>query len=274
MINQKDVFINIDHDDCVGSKYGKKKAFTLIELLVVIAIIALLVSILLPSLNKAKDLARQAVCLSNLHTINVAENLYAAENDAQRAILNSAMGEAWGGAGFDYFAYYQRYVIRHNAAVTTENPRGYTHFGLLIEDYLGNAAGAFFCPGGDSHPKEKWEAGRFAGTQYSSYSNNRVTGTLTSFETASSDDALYSDCNTAVNYPTNVTRILPDNSPLSVKEVAGWHEDGYNVSYFDGHNAFLRYDDDMFWNDRYSATWNTLWTCINEAFFYYAKENS
>ena len=56
-----------------------RKAFTLIELLVVIAIIALLVSILLPSLNRAKALGQQIVCTSHLKGICSSLNLYEAE---------------------------------------------------------------------------------------------------------------------------------------------------------------------------------------------------
>ncbi len=54
----------------------RKKGFTLIELLVVIAIIALLVSILLPSLKRAKDLAMNVVCKTNVRGIGMASALY------------------------------------------------------------------------------------------------------------------------------------------------------------------------------------------------------
>lgn len=61
----------------------KKKGFTLIELLVVIAIIALLLSILMPSLNKIKISARRVICRTNLHQWGLAFNGYEAANDGK-----------------------------------------------------------------------------------------------------------------------------------------------------------------------------------------------
>jgi prepilin-type N-terminal cleavage/methylation domain-containing protein/prepilin-type processing-associated H-X9-DG protein len=52
------------------------KKFTLIELLVVIAIIGILMTLLIPSLSKARAAARQAVCLSNQHQVSVATFSY------------------------------------------------------------------------------------------------------------------------------------------------------------------------------------------------------
>ncbi len=54
-----------------------KKGFTLIELLVVIAIIALLLSIIIPSIKKAKEHARKLICGTNLHQIQIACVAYA-----------------------------------------------------------------------------------------------------------------------------------------------------------------------------------------------------
>ena len=59
----------------------KAIGFTLIELLVVIAIIALLVSLLMPSLRQAKELARRAICGANLHHAGVAVFTYTNDYD-------------------------------------------------------------------------------------------------------------------------------------------------------------------------------------------------
>ena len=61
-------------------RFSRKIGFTLIELLVVIAIISLLVSILLPSLQQAKELATATVCMSQLAGITKALVMYAEDN--------------------------------------------------------------------------------------------------------------------------------------------------------------------------------------------------
>ena len=57
------------------------KGFTLIELLVVIAIIAVLMAILMPALNKAREQWQRIVCKSNLKNYTLATQMYADDND-------------------------------------------------------------------------------------------------------------------------------------------------------------------------------------------------
>jgi prepilin-type N-terminal cleavage/methylation domain-containing protein len=76
-----------------------KRAFTLIELLVVIAIIALLLSIVMPALRKAKDKAKLILCAGNQHQIVAAVGVYSGDNDSKLppAIAGHTLGTGLGG---------------------------------------------------------------------------------------------------------------------------------------------------------------------------------
>jgi prepilin-type N-terminal cleavage/methylation domain-containing protein/prepilin-type processing-associated H-X9-DG protein len=62
------------------NRFGTRRGFTLVELLVVIAIIGLLASILMPSLSKARELAKAASCLSNQHNLGLMISVYTSDN--------------------------------------------------------------------------------------------------------------------------------------------------------------------------------------------------
>ena len=68
--------------------------FTLVELLVVVSIIALLISILLPSLKKAREQAKVTVCLANLKGIATASLVYASDDSTEAAVpIHASMAD-------------------------------------------------------------------------------------------------------------------------------------------------------------------------------------
>ena len=88
-----------------------KRGFTIVELLVVIAIIALLVSILLPAIGKARDQAKLTQSLTNLSQLGKAHAAYAAEwNDRQLTYIDDNLSQYGTNVAAAIVGYYQARV--------------------------------------------------------------------------------------------------------------------------------------------------------------------
>jgi len=93
------------------------QAFTLIELLVVIAVIALLIALLIPVLNLARERGQRVVCMSNLRQLTLAWVLYAEDHDG-KLVLGRAFGESNGWSGWVGRAF----LFPESRSAVVENP--------------------------------------------------------------------------------------------------------------------------------------------------------
>ncbi len=140
---------------------GRREGFTLIELLVVVAIIALLVSIIVPAVTKARDLAESAVCQANLRSIGAAFHTYAGDNNGSLPLLGDALFDVYNpanrmmGKGF----WIDRFAKGYLGLSIPSDP---TKAGDPRDDSLSSPLG---CPS-DEHLRASW---MIPGQEYSAY---------------------------------------------------------------------------------------------------------
>ena len=187
----------------------KNIPFTLVELLVVIAIIAILAAMLLPGLNKARQMAKKTLCISNQRQMGMAFHLYAEDNNDLGPYNHR--DQSGYGTNLNVWAYWEMY----------------TQFGLLFP-YLGHSTQGklpqevttppvVICPAdlyGRSGPAD-FPSGDYGFTSYymnwdiCSYSGNLAPLTNKPFNRAVIVDAFYwwQPCSSDSNiYPGNHNR--------------------------------------------------------------------
>ncbi len=102
----------------------KRSAFTLVELLVVVSIIAILVSVLLPSMRKARDIAKRTVCKANMRSLGLGILIYAESYEGKIPASSSLWSAPWDPPSVaNSDMYWHQLLIEENLAMGKDGPK-------------------------------------------------------------------------------------------------------------------------------------------------------
>ncbi len=169
----------------------KRIGFTLIEVLVVISIIALLIAILMPSLNGAKEKARAVICQSNLHQWGVLFNVIANENNGQLVDRDD-----WERCRTQQFAYYID-TFHYPTFCPSAKRKGST-------TGVGSATLAWYCP------NHTWRTGSYGLNGYSPAYNKSGRSMFTGFNPDQSQNSAAQGWKNVLQKGTNNIPLMMD----------------------------------------------------------------